>query len=260
MSEHEKPKTPIRSDAVDRKKESAEVKSARPVVKTAVKPAVKTAKKPSPSEKIAVNDLDPDTDEKVTPESGLPPEQTFVPKELVEAGGVGVMLEPTATESMDIISSTVADVVAKAALGKPSINVEPESNPTPKEVVVEEEYTENHTLPSNFKFESTDRNKEGTMLVLQAYASGCLECTALVLDPDLPQSSSLPKCHFSLGNTNCPAASCRIEFVGEKVQFMNKWKRAKEKGDSTRVLRLMSELAERPSSFRDPIMKELGLL
>ena len=143
-------------------------------------------------------------------------------------------------------------VIAAAALGSP--------DPTSvKTAEVEEVVSASVDLPVNIDYEETDRNPHKVLFVLKAYSPACMECSHLQVDPDLPDSGP-QKCHFSNGNEHCPARACRVEFVGEKVLFVSRFKKAKTANDSNRILRMMAELSKKSPAVRDEIMKELGLL
>jgi hypothetical protein len=145
------------------------------------------------------------------------------------------------------------EVIANASLGA---NVAP-ANVAP--AVTEVSETASVELPINLDMEETDRNPEKVLFVLKAFSSGCMECSHLQVDPTLEDSGPM-KCHFTNGNEHCPARACRIEFVGEKVVFISKFKHAREANDSNRILRLMADLTKKNPKVRDEIMKELGLL
>jgi hypothetical protein len=98
----------------------------------------------------------------------------------------------------------------------------------------------------------------GMSLTFKLYGQGCLECAALVEDASEPARKQ--PCHFSKGNTHCPASSARIEFVGERITYLARIRKARANGDSNRVIRLMTELENKPLSFKNAVLAELGLI
>lgn len=54
--------------------------------------------------------------------------------------------------------------------------------------------------------------------IVNVYADGCFDCKHLVEGA----SVDYVKCHFSRGNTHCPAANIRIHFVGARVKWDKK--------------------------------------
>jgi hypothetical protein len=157
------------------------------------------------------------------------------------------VVEPSTPTPLD-----PGSVIAAAALGSPDTsNVAPTKD--------EEVVSASVDLPINIDYEETDRNPHKVLFVLKAYSPACMECSHLQVDPDLPDSGP-QKCHFSNGNEHCPARACRVEFVGEKVLFVSRFKKAKASNDSNRILRMMAELSKKSVAVRDEIMKELGLL
>ena len=69
---------------------------------------------------------------------------------------------------------------------------------------------------SQFVFgEDSKDHKGGTCVVVNLFGSGCLDCAHLVEDAD----TDFRKCHYSKGNTHCPALVLRIQFVGARVKW-----------------------------------------
>jgi hypothetical protein len=92
--------------------------------------------------------------------------------------------------------------------------------------------------------EDSATHKGGTCVVVNLFGSGCLDCIHLVEDAD----TDFRKCHFSKGNTNCPAAIMRIQFVGARVKWEAKAKKvlAMEKGTDRQnaIMAFMDEARE----------------
>jgi hypothetical protein len=54
--------------------------------------------------------------------------------------------------------------------------------------------------------------------IVNLYADGCFDCKHLVEGAEV----DYVKCHFSRGNTHCPASNIRIQFVGARVKWDKK--------------------------------------
>ena len=61
-------------------------------------------------------------------------------------------------------------------------------------------------------------HKNGQVYEVELFGSGCLECSHLVEDGDVEYK----KCHFTMGNTACPAAFIKLTFIGERVKWDKK--------------------------------------
>ena len=69
---------------------------------------------------------------------------------------------------------------------------------------------------SQFVFgEDSKEHTGGTCVVVNLFGSGCLDCSHLVEDAD----TDFRKCHYTKGNTHCPARVLRIQFVGARVKW-----------------------------------------
>ena len=64
-------------------------------------------------------------------------------------------------------------------------------------------------------------HKHQTCFHVQLFGPGCLECKHLVEDAEV----DFKKCHFTMGNTHCPAAYFKLGFVGERVKWEKKVER-----------------------------------
>lgn len=115
----------------------------------------------------------------------------------------------------------------------------------------------NITLPPNFAFvENVPNSFNGNVFEVQLYGEGCTECKHLV--PSAAEGQT--NCHFSNGNPYCPAAYSRLTFVGERMQFVSRLRRAQTAGDSNRVLRLLAQLEDQPLETKEFVLREVGLL
>jgi len=120
--------------------------------------------------------------------------------------------------------------------------------------------TQSSTLnPAFFDLEDAPASTTGTLMRIKLYGPGCLECSKLV-DGAESVGSATPECHVTRGNEYCPAREVHIEFVGERVNFLRRIRKAQDSGNASRVLRLLSELDNKPSSFKKAVLQELNLL
>lgn len=113
--------------------------------------------------------------------------------------------------------------------------------------------------PAFFDLEDAPASTTGTLMRIKLYGPGCLECSKLV-DGAESAGSATPECHVSRGNEYCPAREVHIEFVGERVNFLRRIRKAQDSGNASRVLRLLGELDNKPSSFKKAVLQELNLL
>jgi hypothetical protein len=133
------------------------------------------------------------------------------------------------------------------------------SAPAPESATTEDTETTSASLdPELFDLTPSATAPTGMSLTFKLYGQGCLECAALVEDASEPARKQ--PCHFSKGNTHCPASSARIEFVGERITYLARIRKARANGDSNRVIRLMTELENKPLSFKNAVLAELGLI
>lgn len=103
-------------------------------------------------------------------------------------------------------------------------------------------------------------HKDGTCFHVQLFGTGCLDCVSLV-DGAVVEYK---KCHFTQGNTNCPAAYFRIEFIGERVKWESRVKRIQgmtEGVDKTnRKLELIDDVRNiEDGDLRQRILTMLGI-
>ena len=103
-------------------------------------------------------------------------------------------------------------------------------------------------------------HKDGTCFHVQLFGTGCLECISLVEGAEVDYK----KCHFTQGNTNCPAAYFRVEFIGERVKWEGKVKRIQALDDgvdkTNRKLELLDDVRNiEDGDLRQRLLTMLGL-
>lgn len=111
-------------------------------------------------------------------------------------------------------------------------------------------------LPPCLDYEDSTENPSGVKLVLEAFAPGCLNCTHLVPTG----SDEYTDCHFSKGNTFCPAQSVKIIFTGRRNTFLNKLKVARATSDSNRVLKILASLEKEPMELKNYVLTKAGII
>lgn len=104
-----------------------------------------------------------------------------------------------------------------------------------------------------------DGTVKGDAAVIQLYGEGCLECGALVPEYTNPEQE-MPRCHFNVGNVYCPAGHIRIEFVGERRRAVSRIMKAKETGDTGRLLKALASLDAFAEAERKEILLEVGII
>lgn len=96
---------------------------------------------------------------------------------------------------------------------------------------------------------------------LEVWGSGCLSCGALIAnDPDLEPLEELPKCHYSRGQKGCPAQNVQITIVGPRRRAVSQLVAARDSGDASRLIRLLTALGDKDSSFQEEVLREAGML
>jgi hypothetical protein len=81
---------------------------------------------------------------------------------------------------------------------------------------------------------------------LALYSAKCKRCKHL--DPE--ESKAYTKCHFTSGNTECPAQEVQFAIVGEVKRFATAIKKARAAGDLDREVAILNEVARRPVAFQ----------
>jgi len=114
------------------------------------------------------------------------------------------------------------------------------------------------TLPPVLNWEpAMPESLTGSGFKVALYADGCVNCSHLFPHPDNnPQDS----CHFTVGNTNCPAAYIRFEVVGKRISLLKRITEARNKKDSNRVLQLLTKLDELNLDDKNWVLSQIGLI
>lgn len=111
-------------------------------------------------------------------------------------------------------------------------------------------------LPPCLDTEDSTNNTSGINLIVEAYAPGCLDCSHLV-----PTGlNEYTDCHFSTGNTFCPAQSIKIVFTGRRNIFLKKLTDARKSCDSNRVLKILATLEKEPIELKNFVLKSTGII
>jgi len=81
---------------------------------------------------------------------------------------------------------------------------------------------------------------------LALYSRNCKQCG--YLDPE--ESRLFEKCHFTKGNTECPAQEIQIAVVGEAKRLARQVQRLRASGNLEREAKLLGFVAKRSPAFR----------
>lgn len=151
-------------------------------------------------------------------------------------------------------------VALSAALA--AVDPKPTSSPEPKEQTfidndIDQE-KESDVEDNPFKgllddgLEDEDDQKDdfGTVEIFQ---EKCLTCSHLVAFAQ----KSYSKCHFSKGNTQCPAQSLRISVRVPVEQIGRQFKSAKLSNDNARLARLYAKLSTFPDWYQQRVTEYL---
>lgn len=102
-----------------------------------------------------------------------------------------------------------------------------------------------------------------TVVTLEVFGSGCLECRALVDDNELPALKTLPPCHFSMQGQHCPAEHVKIVSIPEWRLFADRLVSARNAmmaGNPVRYTKQMAKLSEMPAEFQSKVLAKLGMI
>lgn len=123
------------------------------------------------------------------------------------------------------------------------------------------------TQPPLMTIEPNPEFADGNCFKLSLYATGCLDCAAMVAED--PSHELIDRrdqnCHYLNGNTHCPAQYFKIEFIGRRVIWDRKVARVKElpEGSSERTnaaIALMTKAAKiEDDDLRNKVMYQLGI-
>jgi hypothetical protein len=165
-----------------------------------------------------------------------------------------INLDPTD----EVKSAPVADETANAVIADALTRVAAPQNGN-TEQPVEEVDTEAVTLslPPTIEFmENVKDTFAGHAFEVKLYGEGCLECGHLVPSCEEKQT----KCHFSNGNQFCPAASIRVAFVGQRMRYINRLKKAQAAKDANRVMKVLQDLENESIEDKTYVLEQVGLL
>lgn len=81
---------------------------------------------------------------------------------------------------------------------------------------------------------------------LALYSSNCKRCGHL--DPE--EEKKFNKCHFSAGNTECPAQEVQLAVVGEAIRLAKAIKKARSDKDMKKEIEILQYVAERSPAFQ----------
>lgn len=81
---------------------------------------------------------------------------------------------------------------------------------------------------------------------LALYSIKCKTCKSL--DPE--ETKLNEKCHFSKGNTDCPAQEVQLVVVGEAKRFASAVKKARANGKIEEEVRILEAVAKKSAAFQ----------
>lgn len=81
---------------------------------------------------------------------------------------------------------------------------------------------------------------------LALYSRNCKVCKSL--DPE--ESKLFPKCHFSAGNKQCPAAEIQFAVVGEARRLASQVRKARVANDLKREIEILNLVEKRSTAFQ----------
>ncbi len=111
-------------------------------------------------------------------------------------------------------------------------------------------------LPICLDTEETTDNPASIKLVVEAFNKNCLKCSHLIPEA----STEFETCHFSQGNTSCPAQSVKIVFVGMRQHYVKRLQEARDTQDSNRVLRILAKLEAESLEVKEYVLRKVGLM
>lgn len=81
---------------------------------------------------------------------------------------------------------------------------------------------------------------------LALYSRNCKKCKHL--DPE--EKIAYDKCHYTNGNTECPAKEVQISVVGMARRFAKAMKKAQATSDVTRQIQILKAVEGRSDAFK----------
>ena len=91
---------------------------------------------------------------------------------------------------------------------------------------------------------------------LSLYSTNCKKCGYL----DEAEPQKFERCHFTKGNTNCPASEIRIVITGKASRLAAKCHKAKQAHDSAGVAEVMLAVSKTDAAFKDRFYNDLESL
>src|ERR1700730_15176439 len=88
---------------------------------------------------------------------------------------------------------------------------------------------------------------------LGIYRPECLKCSHLV---ELG-NKTYDKCHYTKGNTHCPASEVKIVVIGQALLYAGKVKLARDARDSEKEAALMNAVASKSKAFQSKFYEAL---
>jgi hypothetical protein len=89
---------------------------------------------------------------------------------------------------------------------------------------------------------------------LALYSEKCKRCGHL--DPEAPKKFN--NCHFSKGNTECPAQEVQFAVVGEAKRFAAAAKKARKAGNLAMEAEILDTVAKRSPAFQHKFQEWFG--
>lgn len=89
---------------------------------------------------------------------------------------------------------------------------------------------------------------------LALYSSRCKTCG--FLDPE--ETKKWTACHFSKGNTECPAKEVQFVIVGEARRYAQAVAKARKTGDLTKEVKLLEVVGKRSAGFQQKFKEWLA--
>jgi hypothetical protein len=93
------------------------------------------------------------------------------------------------------------------------------------------------------------------MEYLALYSRNCKFCKAL--DPTEPKQFN---CHFSQGNTQCPASEVRFAVVGKALRWASLVNKARIERDASKEAKVLVAVGEQSKAFQTKFYDELKRL
>lgn len=89
---------------------------------------------------------------------------------------------------------------------------------------------------------------------LSLYSENCKKCSAL--DPD--ESKLFKSCHYSTGNTQCPASEVQFAVVGKAQRYANALAKARRNGDLAKEAKIIDAVSTKSSAFQHKFKELVG--